>query len=177
MNQDTTADLAQAARLFGRLLLREPDAVSLGELRQPAIRDALAALDVAVPDDEQLEELSARYFELFLHPDGAQPPIQSLWHDGQYEGDAAASVRELAKAAALEQAPGARGAPPDHLGCILLLWAELATTRTELADALARHHLAWSDLALQHAARDPGFYGAVSRATLSLVRELRAPRR
>ena len=169
--------LAAAARLFGRLLLRELDAASLNELRAPAIAQALAALDVTAPDEAQLPELDARFFELFLHPDGALPPVQSLWRDGQYDGDAAVGVRALAKAAALEPAAGARGAPPDHLGCILLLWAETATTRTDVADAIAQHHLAWAELALQHTLRDDGFYGQVARATIALTRELRSTSR
>jgi TorA maturation chaperone TorD len=166
------ADLAAAARLFGRLLVKELDAATLTELRAPDIQAALTALGIELPSDEQRAELGNRYFDLFLHPEGALPPVQSLWRDGQYDGNHAVGVRKIADAANRELATGARSAAPDHLGCILLLWAELQTERPELAKLLTTHHFAWAELALQHATIDEGFYGAVSRATVSLVREL-----
>jgi len=169
----STDHLTAAARLFGRLLLRELDEPTLAELRQDDVRSALAELDVAVPDDAELATLGQRYFELFLHPEGALPPVQSLWRDGQYDGDPAAGVRRIAEAANLAMTDNARGAAPDHLGSVLLLWAELREPRPELATLLVQHHLAWAELALQHTLADDGFYGAVCRATLSFVRELR----
>lgn len=173
-DDEATGAMTAAARLFGRLLLRELDAPTLAELRQDDVSEALAALDVPVPDDAALPALAQRYFELFLHPDGALPPVQSLWHNGQYDGDPAAGVRRVADAANLALTDNARGAAPDHLGCVLILWAELREPRPELADALRRHHFAWAELALQHTLADDGFYGAVCRATLSFVRQLRA---
>jgi TorA maturation chaperone TorD len=107
-----------------------------------------------------------------LHPEGAMPPVMSLWRDGQYDGDPARSIRQIADAANRELAEGARSAPPDHLGCILLLWGELCESRRELADLLRTRHLAWAELALQGASKDTGFYGAVSRAAISLIRSL-----
>lgn len=165
-------DLTAAARLFGRLLVRELDAATLQELQAPDIQQALASLGVTLPDASQLPELAHQYFGLFLHPEGALPPVQSLWRDGQYDGNHAVGVRKIAAAANLELATGARSAAPDHIGCILLLWAEVEGERPELANLLTSHHLAWAELALQHASNDEGFYGAVSRATIALVREL-----
>lgn len=166
--------LTAAARLFGRLMLRELDAATLSELRQSDVRAALAELDVEVPEDAALPALSQRYFELFLHPEGALPPVQSLWHNGQYDGDPAAGVRRIADASNLAMTKNARGAAPDHLGCVLLLWAELRRPRPELAALLTEHHLSWAEQALQHTLADDGFYGSVCRATVSFVRRLRA---
>lgn len=166
-------DLAAAARLFGRLLVRELDAATLQELQGGDIAEALDSLGIELPDAEQIGTLGNRYFDLFLHPQGALPPVQSLWSDGKYDGDPAVGIRKIAAAANLELATGARSAPPDQLGCILLLWAELHEIRPELAELLTTHHMAWCDLALAHATRDDGFYGAIARATVSLVRELR----
>lgn len=165
--------LTAAARLFGRLLVRELDATTLAELQAPDIAGALTSLGIELPSEQQVAELGNRYFDLFLHPEGALPPVQSLWRDGQYDGDHAVGIRKIAKAANRELATGARSAAPDHLGCILLLWAELREERPELAELLTNHHMAWAELALQHAVQDQGFYGAVSRATIALVRELR----
>ena len=172
-NAPTQGDFAAAARLFGRLLVKELDAATLAELRAPDIAAALTSLDIDVPSDEQINELNNRYFDLFLHPEGSLPPVQSLWRDGQYDGNHAVGVRKIAEAANREIATGARSAAPDHLGCILLLWAELQTERPELAELLSTHHLAWADQALQHATLDDGFYGSVSRATLAIIREVR----
>ena len=173
-DEASTWQLAAAARLFGRVLLRELDAATLAELRDPDVADALSALEVAVPHDDELPSLGQRYFELFLHPEAALPPVQSLWRNGQYDCDPAAGVRRIAEAANLELTDRARGAAPDHLGCVLLLWAELHEARPELARLLVEHHLPWAELALQHTLADRGFYGAACRAILSFVRELRA---
>jgi len=166
-------DLGAAARLFGRLLLRELDVRSLQELQAPEIQEALAALGIELPSEPELADLANRYFELWLHPEGSLPPVQSLWRDGQYDGDHAVAVRKIATAANRELAQGARSAAPDHLGCILLLWAELREERPELAAMLTAHHLSWAELALANATQDAGFYGAVARATIALVQELR----
>tara|TARA_R110002072_G_scaffold243682_1_gene402802 strand:- start:153561 stop:154115 length:555 start_codon:yes stop_codon:yes gene_type:complete len=168
-------DLAAAARLFGRLLVTELDAATLTELRAPDIQAALQAVGIELPTEEQLSDLGNRFFDLFLHPEGSLPPVQSLWQDGQYDGNHAVGVRKIADAANLELGTGARSAAPDHLGCILLLWAEVEGERPELATLLTTHHMAWAERALQHATEDEGFYGAVSRATVALVRELKTP--
>jgi TorA maturation chaperone TorD len=169
--------LAPAARLLGRLLVRELDAATLDELAAPPVAAALAELGIAAPCSarrDELDELAHRWFTLFLQPAGAPPLVQSLWQEDRYEGEAAAGVRAIAAAAARELAPGARGAPPDHLGAILLLWGELADERPELAARLSRDHLAWAETALRGPGRDLGFYGAVARAALALLPELRA---
>ena len=67
MSDRAVDHLTAAARLFGRLLLRELDAATLEELRQDDVRLALAELDVAVPGDAELPALGQRFFELFLH--------------------------------------------------------------------------------------------------------------
>jgi len=167
-------DLTAATRLFGRLLVRELDAATLTELREPAIADALEAVGVALPSAGQLPELASIYFELFLHPPDSLPPVQSLWRDGRFDTEPAAAVRRIAAAAGRELAGGARGAAPDHLGCILLLMAELRSTHPELVADLVQHHLAWGEHALRAAAARSDFYGAVTRATISLIHALRS---
>lgn len=161
--------LAPAARLLARLLLKELDAATLAELARPELAAALAELGLALPAETELAELGAEYCAAFLHPNDALPPIRSLWSEGRYDGDAAQAVRALARASGRVLAAGARGAPPDHLGCLLALWADLAEEEPEFAAQLAREHLAFAPRALAHLARRTGFYGALAAATGALV--------
>lgn len=169
---DELGSLVPPARLLGRLLVAEADASILRELERDDLRGALLELGIEVPPPDAQESLGIEYFEAFLHPTDGFPPIQSLWQNGQYDGDAAVSVRRIAAAAALEIAPGARGAPPDHIGCILLLWAELEGERRDLAECLRSDHLAWAPKALAPAIARGGFYGAVAKAAAALAQEI-----
>lgn len=167
------------ARLFGRLLLRELDRPTLVELQAPAISAALSATGIEVPDvdvesadcESALEELGAQFFSQILHPAGRGPLVHSLYREGKYDGDAAADVRKIAKGAGLELADGARGAAPDHLGCLLTLWAELRDRDAEFAQKFAVTHLVWVARS-PAAAGGPGFYGAVLRAVADLCDEI-----
>lgn len=163
------AELAPVARLLGRLLVRELDLETVLELQQPELAEALGEIGVRRPDRGDLEALAIEYFERFLHPAAGSPPVQSLWQGGQYDGEPAVAVRAIAAAAACELGPGARGAAEDHLGCILLLWAELVEARPELALRLQRDHLAWAVRALAPVQAAGGFYGAVAAATVAFV--------
>jgi TorA maturation chaperone TorD len=165
--------LAQVARLFSRLLLFELDAASLAELQEPGTARALANLGVQLPersDRETLDDLAAEYFATFLQPTEGGPPVQSLWTGGQYEGDAAVEVRQLAEVAGLElNRDLARGAAPDHLGCLLWLWAETVEVVPEGAEAVAQRHLAWAQPCLARAGAREGFYAQLARAVGALV--------
>lgn len=170
--------MATAARMFGRLLVRELDPATLRELEQPAVRAALAELHIVVPSEADLDVLAHEWLRCFLHPPQASPPVHSLFRDGNYSGDAAVAVRRIAAAAGLEPAAGARNAPPDHIGSILLLWADLTDRRPDLARLLEREHMQWAERALLRVLPPPeadssGFYEAVARATVSLVRQIR----
>ena len=114
----TVAQVA-VGRLLSQLLLREPDAVLLGELRAPEVSAGLRVLGVEVPASESegadrtwLEERGAEYLDRWLRPDRGGPPVQSLWSGGQYEGDPAVALRRWTAAVGLHyDAEAARGAP------------------------------------------------------------------
>ncbi|MCA8950791.1 MAG: molecular chaperone TorD family protein, partial [Planctomycetes bacterium] len=163
----------RAARLFGRLLLAELDAATLDELRAPAIATALAEIGIELPAPEALDTVAAEYFEHVLHPRGQAPLVQSLWHGGSYEGEAAVAVRRVAAAAGVELGPGARGAPPDHAGCLLVLWAELRERNAVIANDFATVHLGWLPAAIARS-RATGFYAAVLAAIGGLCADLTA---
>lgn len=161
-------------RLLSQLLLREPDAGLLGELRAPEVSAALAELGVEVPPFESpgadrvwLEERGAEYLDRWLRPDRGGPPVQSLWSGGQYEGDPAVALRRWTEAVGLRyDSEVARGAPIDHLGSSLALWCLAAEHSAEHAQALRVQHLEWGRRPLEAARAAGGFYGGVASATL-----------
>ncbi len=192
MTRDTshaTADemraLAATARLFGRLLVRELDAPLLAELREPGLAHALRDIGVRLPDASAevstgagdaalLDALAAEYFEMFVSPTEGAPLVQSLHQGGVYEGPPAAGARRLAEAAGVTlDADAARGAPADHLGCLLQLWARVAQRSPSEAGTIANTYLAWAagPLRLQ-ASRRSGFYAELSAATADWIEEV-----
>ena len=190
--------LNACARLFARLLLFELDRAGWEELRGPELREALAGLGVPWPERfgrGEADRLAVHFLECFLRPETGGPPVQSLWTEGTYEGRAAVAVRKLAEAAGIDFDRGAaRGASHDHLGSILLLWAEVdsaaragtaapgpagAEVCREVAARLERDHLRWALEPLgQVAGRAAGaesedelarFYPGVARACGRLI--------
>lgn len=185
IGEEEIAALAHAARLFGDLLLFELDAGGLARLQAPELRAALEGLgvevptiDVATPEAARaLEELAAAFYAALLAPTGGAPPIASLWLEGRYQGEAAARVADLAALAGIDFDGGAaRSAPIDHLGCILLLWAEASARAPDIADVLASDHLAWADRPLARIAAGEGFYASLAAATRELIDTLAATR-
>ncbi|MCB9915015.1 MAG: molecular chaperone TorD family protein [Planctomycetes bacterium] len=173
---DERQALRSSAELVGLLLLRELDAPLLARLRAEPVASALAEAGVALPAPAEeaawLEERAADYHDRFLGPRSA-PLVQSLWAEGRFEGEPAVRVRALARAAALEyDREAARGAPHDHLGALLLLWAAADERAPAVARVLAAEHLAWADAPLERLARTSGLYAALAALARGLVREL-----
>lgn len=177
-----TADLEEEralvalTRWVGETLLRELDAGALAGLREPSVATALGAHGLELPSEADegawLDERAADFHDLFLSPTGA-PLVQSLWQEGRYEGGAAARVRQLAESLGLSlDREAARGAAPDHLGCILLLWTEARGRAPEHEQALVQDHLRWALAPLGRLQARGGFYGALARLTAELVEEL-----
>lgn len=170
--------LCTAARLFGDLLLTELDEHRLAWLRLPEVGGHLAHLGVDLPgDDTGVDELASQFHRAFLAPDrGGAPLVASLWTEGRYEGSQAARIRDLAAAASVQfHRQAVRGAPVDHLGVVLHLWAATATRAPRVADDLAATHLSWSEAPLARLGGEEsfGFYASVARATQDLVKLLR----
>ncbi len=163
-------DMQAALGLFARLLLKEIDAQMLEALRVPHLRVALAELSIQLPEPQELDALSAAWFEHFLHPERGAPPIASLWIHGQYEGDVAVQLRKIAESAGYTlDLAASGGAPIDNLGCILLLWIECRKTDEALARLITDEYLEWVPRALQEVATTQGFYGQLTRALLHLL--------
>ena len=166
------AQLGSVARLLGELVLYEIDREQAVRLGQPELSGLLAGLGLELPaglaeDDAARDELAADYSRAMLLPeDGTGPLVQSLHEEGSYEGRAVAAVRRFAKALGFEfDRESARHVPPDHLGCELLLWANLLDRDPELSDRFAAEHLVWALEPLKRRAADAGFYGSLAEVT------------
>ena len=146
LDPETSAELALAG-FFAELLLFELDEPRRAALLEPEIAAALLDLEVdAAPlASVPLDELAAAYLQAFVQPERGGPPVQSLWTEGSFEGDAAVALRQLAEASGADfDRDAARGAPVDHLGCILSLWVELVPVWPEAARRIEEQHLAWA---------------------------------
>lgn len=180
------AQLVGAARLFGDLLLTELNPASLRALQEPAASEALAALGVEIPKEEDppeafFDELAAEYHAALLAPTGGgAPPVASLWIEGRFEGQIVSRLRTLAESAALDfGSEAARGAPVDHLGVLLHLWASCVERAPWVSDELCSDHFAWAEAPLRQMAQRGGqqdFYGSVALAVTELVAVLRETR-
>jgi TorA maturation chaperone TorD len=175
------ASLRALADLCGRLLLREANAADLELLRRPDVEAAFSALGVDVPHGATeivLERLAGEYFQAFARPEAGAPPVASHWRERQAGGDSAAAARRAAMAAGLEfDRAVVRGAPVDHLGHLMVLWARADESAPEVAELLRREHLAWGIDALQGRAfdADASFYSDLARATISVLAQLTGP--
>lgn len=110
--------LALTYRLFGRLWIRELDAPLLAELTAGKLAAAFQAVGGTSPpanDPATREALAADYCGLLLGPSHHWPPYQSVWTDGQFQGQPAAGMRRY-----LDLWDPAPAVPsdvmPDHLG-------------------------------------------------------------
>ena len=153
--------------------MRELDAAQLELLRAPQLARALADCGIELPQPAHaatwLEDRAADYHDLFLRPEMG-PLVQSLWMQGRYEGDATVRVRQLAQLAAVEFQPeAARGAAPDHLGSLLLLWAATDERAPSVAAEIVSAHLSWAQRPLHRIAAAGGFYGALATVTTQLL--------
>lgn len=171
-------DLIPTVRLFGRLFLREVDAPLLQTLQQPDIVAGMKDLGVEIPADPDtatlLEQLSTEYCDSFLIGPHQIPLVQSIHEHSTYEARSSQALRELAAEADLELDDDlARNVPVDHLGSILLLWAELVEDGwTEGHQHITEHHLNWAVPPLQQLSQRDGFYPELAQATLLLVHEI-----
>lgn len=167
--------LRETGRLLSHLYLHELTPNVVEELKSIGGLAALSDLGIHLPnadDEPAFEELATEYFETLVNPKEFPPPIQSIVATGTYEGDAARSMREIAKAAGVTFDPKlAGGAPVDHLGSQLSLWVEVAGRDQEAAAFLAKHHLGWAKPLLRHQ-KSERFYGHLAQVTFDFLEVL-----
>ena len=146
-------------RLLGRLWLREVDAPLLNQLSDGVLGETFVAAGGVSPapvTGETVESLAVDYCQLFLGPSGHFPPYQSVWEAGQFEGEAAKSVREFAEVVRYDPTGVLPGGMVDHLGVQLDLMGYLLSgglaaedhVIEEVSNAFYSSHLAWPDTLL-----------------------------
>jgi TorA maturation chaperone TorD len=142
----------------------------LTELSRGETRDALQELGIRVPAGAREDALAAEYFDCFVHPEAGAPPVASLWIDGDYGGSCRRDIERWAESVGFSFEPQSELAPvPDHLGSLLLLWAELYPRQPEQAAELAAHLQQWAPRALARPAQGKGFYAEVSRGLIDYL--------
>ncbi|MFT7620130.1 MAG: TorA maturation chaperone TorD [Planctomycetota bacterium] len=177
MDPHEISQLREMGRLLSHLYLREVTAGFIEELDAIGANETLRDLGISLPDGrdaQSIERLATEYFETLVAPKDLPPPIQSIVIGGTYEGDAARSMREIAKAVGVTFDPKvAGGAPVDHLGSQLALWSDLMAENHEVATEFAVRHLVWAKPLLRHQAGE-SFYGNLAQVTLKFIEVLEA---
>lgn len=172
--------LARQAALLGQAFLTaDPRRIEVSSLEDEDNGAAVLALrDEVLLAQGAPEAAEIEYTRLFLSPGGAPcPPWQSAYDpDGRLMGPAHHSALEWYRRFGAE--PALDTEPADHLGLLLLFYAQLAANEED-DSTLARfreQHLDWSVAFLEKMkaeARHP-LHLALARAALALLQELTA---
>lgn len=174
---------AAVYRLLGRLWLKEIDEQGLRDLRTPPLRTAFVAAGGALPpgdaDGKTLEDLAVDYCQLFVGPSGHLPPHQSVWTEGQFQGEASVALQTQYRALKLPPPAGMA----DHLGELLncmgviieRLAEETSVTPSDLdaAGQFFNQRLGWTDKLCKLAAEraQSTFYRGVVSMTHDFLSE------
>ena len=152
-------------RLLSRLLIAEVDIDFLGS-HPSSLRESFAQIGGWLPtsvDAQTIEELSGDYCQLFVGPSGHFPPYQSVWQDGQFQGDSTVSMEKYCKIARFTPSGIAERLMLDHLGIQMKLMGHILeqistvgspTDResiVEFAGCFSNAHLQWPEPMLRSA--------------------------
>lgn len=154
---DTTqlADAVERAgvyNLLAYLWAKEVDAQLLSQFTSGPLKDAWGR--DFTPGKQTLDTLHQDFCQLFIGPQGHTPPVQSVWEERRFEGDAAASMREYFRILNFDP-PFGDALPPDHAANILASCGHLlsafaaddnTTDRADYADlysAIYVSHVGW----------------------------------
>src|SRR6056297_3258487 len=95
LSRNDAAAAAGLYRLLARLWLREVDEPLLRSLTGSPLREPFLRAGGELPETvspEVLQALSVDYCRLFLGPTDHLPPVQSVWQQGQFQGQAVRSM-------------------------------------------------------------------------------------
>lgn len=177
-DHDDLEGLAGFYRLLSRLWVTEVDPEWFEALSSGSLSDVAENLDLPVEGDavELIEQLAVEYCQLMVGPQGHVPPHQSVWTDGQLQGQTAVSMQQYLDVVGQE----VESTMSDHLGVQLgvmgLIVDELAESLhddrkreglMELARSFFSLHVAWIERFLVRAREMTGseFYGRLIEVT------------
>lgn len=148
--QDELLARAGLYSFFSGVLLREFDRNTLESIGQAEWKSALECLEIECPgsDDHLIEELAVDYCRIFVGPQGACVPCQSVWEDGQYQSRVIESMSEFLDVVT----PEGECAIRDHAGLQFEMMARMlcfeASRPNEsygLSEEFFKKHIAWTE--------------------------------
>ncbi len=188
MDADDLEGLAGFYHLLSRLWISELDDEWLTALREGTLADAASDLDLPIGGElaELRERLATEYCALLIGPQEHVSPHQSVWVEGQLQGQTVISMQQFLEVVGEE----ADHTLCDHLGVQLGVMArivdELATTAAEpdetqdavaeligLAQAFFGTHVDWIGRFLEAARNTTNspFYGQLVEVTREFLAE------
>jgi TorA maturation chaperone TorD len=194
-NSDALADVEQRVgvyQLLARLWSDEIDAGLFAALQSKPLGDAFCAAGGSVLDDsgtpENIDAMQLDYCRLFVGPKGHIPPVQSVFQQGRFEGDAAGSIKQVMEVLGFDR-PLFKTLPADHVANLLSTFSTLLAavdtgvstqdeSYAELADMLAvvfDAHLEWIEQLARVAATraETSFYRSLLSMTEHFLTEER----
>ena len=167
--------VSQLYRLLARVWHEEVDQAFLADLTSEPLHSALTGAGVDLPSEsaqETLDDWATDFCQLFIGPSEPLRPIQSVWTEGQLEGQAATSMRETFLPL-LPDFEVPSGLMADHLAIQLAVMAEFIDSGVEdLPRRFFDHHLRWTEtLTLAAASRaKTSFYRTIIKLTAEFLR-------
>lgn len=135
--------------LFSRFLIQEVDAATLDLLHTQRWARELAELSIRVPEstEQNREDLAVDYCRIFIGPKDFCPPYQSVWENGQFQGQVVTSMSEFLDVIQ----PLTSMSTKDHVGLqfeimsqILRYQEKTAGESFGLPENFFRSHVAWA---------------------------------
>jgi TorA maturation chaperone TorD len=154
------AALSGVYGLLARLWIREIDAPLLVKLSEPPLRELFAQVGGVLPEppfEHVAEQLAVEFCQLFIGPKDHLPPFQSVWQTGQFQSQAAISMRDFVETVGFELDVASSAIPIDHLGIQLDIMSHIArqcsltgesepqaSQQREVLRSFFMRHLTWS---------------------------------
>jgi len=154
---DDTTSRSGMYKILARLWLTEIDDKLWQELHTPSLSTSFTeAGGILFVENaaQSIEELAIDYCQLFIGPKNHLPPYQSVWQNGQLQGESTVSMREYIEVVGYETNLLPSGTMLDHLGvqldvmsCILeripLCHSEETEVVQGVAESFFARHLLW----------------------------------
>jgi TorA maturation chaperone TorD len=182
-----TFQLSAALTFLSRIWVREIDLATLESLNEPAMLAAFTELGASIPnkiDEETVEELAVDYCQLLIGPKNHIPPVQSIWSQQRFQGNAAASMIRYFELLPDYNPPigspdgvAANNGMLDHFGVqidflgSLLISDQVEDVTNQLVQQFFSDHIKWSLPVIRKIQNQAGtdFYHGMAKNTLEML--------